>query len=173
MSRNHTTLVWGTALILAVVPLQWLLFGCASTSQGSMANLRLGPMVPLRVTVTGAIPFGGPVRCAVYVDSSTFMTRSGVWEGHSQDPESTSVNFSFVVPAGRKIAVSAFQDADGDEDLDRGALGIPTEFWATSGRHIPLSPPSWDRCAIQPDAGGASLTISLTGIAIPRTRSGG
>jgi uncharacterized protein (DUF2141 family) len=103
------------------------------------------------------------VRCAVYADEPTFMTRVGIWEGHSGVPAEGVAEFQFSVPAGRRVAVSAFQDIDSDEEFDLGPLGIPSEPWATSGQRTPIGPPSWKRSSFVPDAGGSAITIRLAG----------
>ena len=151
------------AAVVAIVALPAMMFGCAASSTVAEADLRSGPMVPLRVIVTGVMPGGGPVRCAVYVNASDFMTRAGIWDGQSHDPTGSSVEFRFWVPEGTKVAVSAFQDSDNDEDLDRGPLGLPTEPWGTSGARAALAPPSWSRSAILPNPDGQPVSVALAG----------
>jgi len=163
MCGVSTPLAARAAIIIAAAALQFVSGGCASARTAASDDPRAGPMISLHVTVTQAVPGGGPVRCAVYADSATFMTRAGIWEGHSQEPAGTSVEFRFLVPEGRKVAVSAFQDTDRDEDLDRGPLGLPTEPWGTSGKRLALAPPSWSRSAFLPSADGSPVIVALAG----------
>lgn len=170
--RGHVNPFFGrAAAVVAIVALPAMMLGCAASSAVAEADLRSGPMVPLRVVVTGVVPGGGPVRCAVYVNASEFMTRAGIWGGQSHDPTGSSVEFRFLVPEGREVAVSAFQDLDNDEDLDRGPLGLPMEPWGTSGARAALAPPSWSRSAFLPSPDGQAVSVALAGG--KRTRSAG
>ena len=117
----------------------------------------------LHVTVLGITPGRGVVRCALYADRATFLTRGGVTEGFSVPATSERAEFALHARSGQAVVVSVFQDLDSNEELNRGALGIPSEPWGFSGKPAPLLPPSWSACAMVPVAGDNRVEIHLIG----------
>lgn len=131
---------------------------CATSPRGPEHN---GPPITLIVRVVGARAGIGPVRCAIYRDASRFMTRDGIWQGASIIATDGTAQFSFTVATGSRIAVSVFQDLDGDAAFDRGAMGVPVEPWGTSGKFSAFLPPSWQHSSIVPEVDGSEIVISL------------
>ena len=117
----------------------------------------------IRVTVLGITPGRGLVRCALYADRATFLTRGGITEGFSVPATAERAEFELHAHAGQAVVVSVFQDLDSNEELNRGALGIPNEPWGFSGKPAPLLPPSWSACAMVPVAGDNRVEIHLIG----------
>ena len=117
----------------------------------------------LHVTVLGITPGRGVVRCALYADRATFLTRAGISEGFSVPSTSERAEFELHARSGQAVVVSVFQDLDSNEELNRGALGIPSEPWGFSGKPAPLLPPSWSACAMVPVAGDNRVEIHLIG----------
>ena len=117
----------------------------------------------LHVTVLGIAPGRGAVRCALYGDRATFLTRGGITEGFSVPATAERAEFELHARSGQAVVVSVFQDLDSNGELNRGALGIPTEPWGFSGKPAPLLPPSWSACAMVPVAGDNRLEMHLIG----------
>ena len=117
----------------------------------------------LHVTVLGIAPGRGAVRCALYADRATFLTRGGIVEGFSVPATAERADFELHARSGQVVVVSVFQDLDSNEELNRGAFGIPSEPWGFSGKPAPLLPPSWSACAMVPVAGDNRLEIHLIG----------
>ena len=76
-------------------------------------------------------------------------------------PENGIARTSFTgLPPGR-YALSAFQDVNGNGELDENLLGVPTEPYGFSGNvRGKLAPPSFDDAAITL-SGGMPLTITI------------
>jgi uncharacterized protein (DUF2141 family) len=89
------------------------------------------------------------------------MTREGIWQAKSAAVEQGEARFEFQVMLGEPIAISAFQDLDSNEQLDRGTLGLPMEPWGTSGEFGAFGPPSWRRSSIMPTSEQTEITIRL------------
>lgn len=117
----------------------------------------------LHVTVLGITPGRGAVRCALYADRATFLTRGGITEGLSVPATADRAEFELHARSGQAVVISVFQDLDSNEELNRGAFGIPSEPWGFSGKPAPLLPPSWSACAMVPVAGDNRLEIYLIG----------
>jgi uncharacterized protein (DUF2141 family) len=117
----------------------------------------------LHVTVLGITPGRGVVRCALYADRATFLTRGGITEGFSVPATTERAEFELHARSGQAVVVSVFQDLDSNEELNRGAFGIPSEPWGFSGKPAPLLPPSWSACAMVPVAGDNRLEMHLIG----------
>jgi uncharacterized protein (DUF2141 family) len=117
----------------------------------------------LHVTVLGITPGRGAVRCALYADRATFLTRGGITEGLSVPASADRAEFELHARSGQAVVVSVFQDLDSNQELSRGAFGIPNEPWGFSGKPAPLLPPSWSACAMVPVAGDNRLEIHLIG----------
>jgi len=122
-----------------------------------------GAPATLHVTVLGITPRRGMVRCALYADRTTFLTRGGIAEGFSVPAVKERAEFELHARSGRPVVVSVFQDIDSNEELNRGPLGIPSEPWGFSGKPAPLLPPSWNACVIVPTAGDNQIEIHLIG----------
>lgn len=150
------------ALMMAAV----MQVGCqsaASVLADGAPVLADGAPATLHVTVLGITPGRGMVRCALYADRATFLTRGGIAEGFSVPAAKERAEFELHARSGRAIVVSVFQDLDCNEELNRGPLGIPSEPWGFSGKPSPLLPPSWNACAIVPAAGDNQIEIHLIG----------
>lgn len=135
-----------------------VLLGCQSTPVAQP-----GMPLELRVEVRNVAVGQGSVRCALYQDRATFLTREGITQGRSEPAASTTVSFTFQVPADQPLVVSVFQDVNSNEKLDRGALGIPTEPWGFSGKAPETGPPSWGACSFVPTRRDHVIEITLRG----------
>ncbi|WP_395700464.1 DUF2141 domain-containing protein [Aquabacterium sp.] len=54
---------------------------------------------------------------------------------------------------GPVVALSAFQDLNGNGKLDTNAMGIPAEPWGASGKPPAFSAPTWDTTQVTLEAG--------------------
>ena len=105
-------------------------------------------LAKLVVELKGLAPNKGPLYLAIIdnvkdwqeVAAPVVMVRARV-------PTET-MRFSFAnLPVG-KHAIRAYQDEDGNGELNRSAAGIPTERWAFSGQASRLGPTSFEDAAI-------------------------
>lgn len=139
------------------------LIGCASTApEPEVLEEVPAEAVALTVRVVGAESGGGRVLVAAYGSAASFADR--------RDPvavaglEVTDGVAVWQVPglSPGRYAVAAYQDLDNDGELDRSAVGIPTEPYGFSndarGR---FGPPSFDAAAVSLDGGLHELSITL------------
>jgi uncharacterized protein (DUF2141 family) len=57
------------------------------------------------------------------------------------------------------VAISLFQDLNGNGTLDRNAFGIPSEPWGASGKPSAFSAPTWEATHVPVD--GKPLVVKL------------
>jgi len=152
--RARALALWHLGAFALMVSGIWMLPACASAIKHSAP-----PDVSIQVVVSAIWPGQGPVRCAVFADKATFLSRAGIHNGTSADASAEKMRFTLRAPEGAEIVVSVFQDLNNNEALDRGAFGAPTEPWVVSGKPLPLGPPIWSACAIRAHAG---MTIDIT-----------
>jgi len=131
--------------------------------------VRTAPLLPfLSILVSASAPaYAGDVT----VSGTITDLEGGAWvhiavmtqaEWESDDPivpssrglslenEGTSARYSLQVPAG-EYAVVVFEDGDGDKELTKNFLGIPTEGFGFSRNYNPFrhfGPPDFDEISV-------------------------
>lgn len=108
---------------------------------------------------------GATLMVGVYTDPSTWLGRPQIGHRITLSPSAApGGRFKLVLknlPAG-PLAISLFQDVNGNGRLDMGALGIPTERYGFSnnarGR---FAPPRFEQALLTPVAGQV-LKISMS-----------
>lgn len=83
----------------------------------------------LTVDLLSVAPDGGPVRVAVH-DASGGFPRGKPLQGIEVDPTRPMALFRDLPPG--RYAVVAYQDRNGNRELDRGLFGIPAEPYGFS-----------------------------------------
>lgn len=114
----------------------------------------------LRVTLDGVSNGSAPLYFSLYDDAQAFEQmeegiRLAVVKSWAEHP---SVSFTDL-PSGRYV-VAAFQDLNGNGQLDTNLLGRPTEPYALSGTHR-SRPPSFDQAAICIHSDDESIRLQL------------
>jgi uncharacterized protein (DUF2141 family) len=61
--------------------------------------------------------------------------------------------------SGEAVAITAFQDLDGDGKLAKNLFGLPTEPWGASGKPGAMGP-SWDNARVALDGTPIGLVLS-------------
>lgn len=74
-------------------------------------------------------------------------------------PESDKVRVAVCGASGPAIAVSLFQDINGNGKLDTNVLGIPNEPWGASGKPSAFEAPSWKTTNVAVD--GQPVVVKL------------
>jgi uncharacterized protein (DUF2141 family) len=113
----------------------------------------------IRLVIAGVRPERGAIKVAVYNSESSFP-----------NPERATQKFELVAAqtqiettlrASGRFAVGVFQDINGDGELNRNRLGIPTEPFAFSNNVLgKRGPPSFDQAAIHA-AGDSPSTVTI------------
>lgn len=116
----------------------------------------------LTITVTKAAT--GAVRGMVFRDADSFDRRDSPVAKFSQHPANGTVVVRIAdLPPGR-YAVALYQDSNGNEELDKSFIGVPTEPYGFSNdASAPFGPPDFDQAAftIAPTEQHHALTVTL------------
>lgn len=140
-----------------------MLVGCASRVPASpVATNATAAAVDLTVRVVGAASEEGWIAVAVYGSPESFADRRDPVAAARLAIAGGAASWrSPSLPPGR-YAVAAYHDADGDGELDRSAVGVPTEPYGFSndarGR---FGPPSFDDAVVELGGGATGLEINL------------
>ena len=146
-----------TALGLAV------LVGCGSSARSATGEVvEPAGSVVLTVRVVGAPSDDGWIAVAAYGSAETFAERSAPAAAARLEIAAGEAVWQTVLPRPGRYALAAFQDADANGELDRSAVGVPTEPYGFSndarGR---FGPPSFAAAAVDLRPGAVELTITL------------
>ena len=109
----------------------------------------------VEITMTGFENAEGQALVAFFLDDSGWPDPDESIFATLEVPITDGQAFAVVedVPAG-PFAVSVFHDADGDRELDSGALGIPSEAYGFSAdARSPFGPPKFAEARLELAAG--------------------
>ena len=93
------------------------------------------------LNVTGLKPNEGTLMIAVYASADTFFKRPA-W-ATSQKVSAASMRIPVCNLDADEIAVTAFQDMNGNQKLDSNPVGVPTEPIGMSGTPSTFGAPTW------------------------------
>jgi uncharacterized protein (DUF2141 family) len=114
----------------------------------------------LTIDVLDVKPGKGAIMIALYDSAGTFLKQAA--RGIAAPATGATVNVVFRdVPAG-EYAFAAFQDANGNGELDKNLMGLPTEEYAFSNNaYGHMGPPAFEAAKVALPAAGASTSIKL------------
>ncbi len=110
--------------------------------------------------VTGLKPDSGMLMLAVY-DSRESFFKKPVWVGGQPVGASSTMQVSVCNVSADEIAVTAFQDMNGNQKLDTNPLGIPTEPYAASGKPSMFGAPTWNDTKVAYKGATAPIAIKF------------
>lgn len=115
----------------------------------------------LTLAVSGASG-PGTVRAMVFTDAEGFTTQTHPLAAVAVVPHDGRVRVTFAdLPPGA-YAVAAYQDVNGNQQLDRNWLGVPTEPYGFSHDARPgLSPVEFGEASVDLPAAGGILPVRL------------
>lgn len=112
----------------------------------------------LTVRLTGAQAGGGKIHASLY-SRETFMRSGGRYA--MVDPASGEVTVTFRdLPAG-DYAFMAYHDENGDGQMGRSPVGMPSEGWAMLNAEQLRGPPTFEVLKFTVPAAGATITVPL------------
>lgn len=115
----------------------------------------------LTISIDQAAP-KGMVRAMVFADSDSFAAQSRPVAAFSVTPRDGRVKVTVADLSPGRYAVAAYQDINGNEQLDRSWLGGPTEPFGFSRDARPgLAAVEFDEAAVTLPMGGLSLPLRL------------
>lgn len=113
--------------------------------------------ISLTVYVENVRPGAGMVRIAVFNEQS-WLEAPVI--ARQTDGDSARVTLALTAPSAGRYGIAAYQDVNGDGELNRGFLGIPSEPYAFSNNAGRFGPPNFADAAIDLVA-PASTVITL------------
>jgi uncharacterized protein (DUF2141 family) len=96
----------------------------------------------------------GTLMIAVYGSAETFFKKPVWMNAVKVDKETMSVPLCNLDAS--EIAITAFQDMNGNGKMDSNPMGIPTEPYGASGKSAMFGPPTWN-----------DTKVSFTGLTQP------
>lgn len=113
----------------------------------------------VQIDVHNVRPDRGTLRIAAYTDAASFNKAPAATLQLRAD--SAAMTFPICDLTGvTSIAVTLYQDLNGNGKLDRNVIGIPSEPWGASGKPAAMSAPTWETTAVPRDS--ASIVIELS-----------
>lgn len=110
----------------------------------------------------GPASTSGMVRAMVFADAGSFAAQSHPIAAFAVTPRDGRVKVTVADLSPGRYAVAAYQDVNGNEQLDRTWLGVPTEPTGFSRDARPgLSAVDFDEAAVELPVGGLTLPIRL------------
>jgi uncharacterized protein (DUF2141 family) len=111
----------------------------------------------VQVDVHNVRPQQGQLMVAAYADAETFNKKP---LAQMRLPAGAAVtSFQLCGLTGEAVALTMFQDLDGDGRMAKNLLGMPTEPWGASGSPGTFGP-SWDTGRVALD--GKPIAVKLT-----------
>lgn len=153
---------WTGAAVLAASAAA--LIGCASVPPDEPPSQTdvPGSAVSLTVRVVGAESSSGWIAVAIYGSPEAFADRRDPAAAARLEVKDGGAVWRVPVLGPGQYAVAVFHDADADGELDRSAVGVPTERYGFSndarGR---FGPPSYSDAAVTLGDGAHELVITL------------
>ncbi|MGL4231833.1 MAG: DUF2141 domain-containing protein [Casimicrobium sp.] len=111
------------------------------------------------LNVTGLKADEGVLMIAVYTKSEEFF-KQAAWMT-AQKVSSTSIQIPVCNLDVEEIAITAFQDMNGNQKLDMNPIGIPTEPYAASGTPAMFGAPTWKDTKVAYKGATAPIAIKF------------
>jgi uncharacterized protein (DUF2141 family) len=100
----------------------------------------------------------GTLMIAAYADAASFNKTPLV--ATQMRAGAATMSFALCGLSGTSVALTLYQDLNGNGKLDANALGIPSEPWGASGKPAAMAAPTWDNSVVPLD--GATVVVKLS-----------
>jgi uncharacterized protein (DUF2141 family) len=100
----------------------------------------------------------GPLMIAAYTDAASFRKTAASSLQLPVSAETMQVQLCNL--AGSLVALTLYQDLNGNGTLDANAFGIPSEPWGASGKRSPMTAPTWETAQVPLD--GSTIVVKLS-----------
>ena len=111
------------------------------------------------VEVQNVRPDQGMLMIAAYADAATF-SKVPVAALQMRPGAATTMTFPLCGLSGVSVALTLYQDLNGNGKLDANVLGVPTEPWGASGKPAATSAPTWETTSVPLD--GTTIVVKLS-----------
>jgi uncharacterized protein (DUF2141 family) len=115
----------------------------------------------IQVEVQNLRPQEGVLMVAAYTDAAGYKARKWATSLQVRAGASTTQSVQLCGLSGESVALSMYQDLNGNGKLDTSILGMPTEPWGASGKPSAMSAPTWETTQV-PLAAGATIVVKLS-----------
>ncbi len=112
----------------------------------------------VQVEVQNVRPEQGMLMIAAYADAGSFNKAPVV--ATQMRAGAATMSFPLCGLAGGSVALTLFQDLNGNGKLDANAFGIPSEPWGASGKPAAMAAPTWDSTSVPLD--GTTIVVKLS-----------
>ena len=99
----------------------------------------------------------GPLMVAAYTSAETFRKTAASQMQIAVTGETMTVQVCGLI--GDTVALTLFQDLNGNGKMDANPFGMPTEPWGASGKAAPMGP-SWE--SAQVPLGAETIVVKLS-----------
>ena len=100
----------------------------------------------------------GMLMVAAYADAASF--NKAPVAALQMRASAATMTFPLCGLAGSSVALTLYQDLNGNGKLDTNVLGIPTEPWGASGKPAAMSAPTWETTSVPLD--GTTIVVKLS-----------
>ncbi len=112
------------------------------------------------VEVQNVRPEQGMLMVAAYADATGFSSKAPVAALQMRPGTAATMTFPLCGLTGSSVALTLFQDLNGNGKLDANVLGMPTEPWGASGKPAAMAAPTWEATAVPLD--GTTIVVKLS-----------
>jgi uncharacterized protein (DUF2141 family) len=138
--------------------------GCAARPPSTQVVRDVDVSMTARLTVEllGLSSDSGDVAVALYDSADSFETRSAAVASGRIEPQVGSVSWTVEGLDPGDYAVAAYHDLNGNGQLDRSALGPPSEPYGFSNdARGALGPPRFEKATVRIGPGSTTIKITL------------
>jgi len=111
------------------------------------------------IEINGVIVNGGLVYVAVYSNENDYKNETAFTQFILQ-PENSSLKYSLDLPEGEYV-VSAYQDKNGDEKLNSGLFGIPSEPVGKTNYNLRGAPGGFNKLKVSVNKNSTKLIVNM------------
>ncbi len=143
--------------VAAVIALS--LFSAATiVATPAQAQTAAAPAGCVQLEVQNVRPEQGTLMIAAYGDAASFGKTPLV--ASQMHAGAATMSFALCGLSGTAVALTLYQDLNGNGKLDANALGIPSEPWGASGKPAAMTAPTWDSSVVPLD--GSTVVVKLS-----------
>lgn len=118
-----------------------------------------GAQTCVTVEVQNVRPDQGMLMIAAYAGAASF-NKAPVAALQMRPGGATTMTFPLCGLSGGSVALTLYQDLNGNGKLDANVFGIPTEPWGASGKPAAMSAPTWETTSVPLD--GTTIVVKLS-----------
>jgi uncharacterized protein (DUF2141 family) len=122
------------------------------------AQTAAAPTGCVQLEVQNVRPEQGTLMIAAYGDAASFGKTPLV--ASQMHAGAATMSFALCGLSGTAVALTLYQDLNGNGKLDANALGIPSEPWGASGKPAAMTAPTWDSSVVPLD--GSTVVVRLS-----------